>query len=241
VTCRGTDGFGVTDYWQNCINIAGISNVNFYGVSCLGGFGGGTTENGIGINIAGTASLVPVQFNVFGGLFSNLNEGIVYGDFTQGLSVSGSNFTNCSYGIHAPPSLTGLDQLSVSNSQFNCFTCGIRIETELIQTQIVGNVFLVESSSTGVFIDRCLSTQIIGNSFGNSGGATANNGVQMITYVGLASVISGNTFCQLTTGINLAAGSQFVNVQSNAYSGNTNNVLNSGANNTLGGVTGATN
>lgn len=235
ITCRGSDGFGATDYWQNCVNISGVSNVNFFGVSCLGGYGGGITENGIGINISGSASLVPVQFNAFGCLFSNLAAGIVYGTYTQGLSVSGSNFTNCDYGIHAPAGITGLDQLSVSNSQFNCFTAGIRLETAIIQTQIVGNVFLVESTSTGVFLDHCSSTQIIGNSFGNSGGATSNNGVQMITYDNLASVISGNSFCQLTTAVNLAAGSKFVNVQSNVYSGNTNTVINSGVSNTVGG------
>jgi hypothetical protein len=39
----------------------------------------------------------------------------------------------------------------------------------------------------------------------------------------------------MTLAVNLQSGSQFVNVQSNSYSGNTTNVLNNGTNNTVGG------
>lgn len=227
VTVRGADGpGGATDYWNYGILATNVSNVNFTGISVQGV----SAHNvGVGIQIGQNCSSCgynPVQFNITGSQFSELNQGVVYGNAVQGVTINQSNFTNDNFGVYIATGLTGLDQLTVTNNQFNCFNAGVYMLTAVIQTMIANNLFLIRTSSNGVYFSQYINATVTGNMFGNAGAQTSTTGISFISNVSQTSVVTGNSFAQLTTGINLQTGSTNVNVQSNAYSSNTTNVLN---------------
>ena len=227
VTVRGSDGPGGSiDYWEYGVLIENVSNVNLTGISVQG-----ISAHNVGTGIAiaqncSSCGYFPVQFNITGSQLSELSNGFLYGGSVQGVTINQSNFTNDNFGIIIPSSETGLDQLTVTNSQFNCFNAGINMQTGVIQTMISNNLFLIRTSASGISFSSYLNNTVTGNSFGNAGSATSTTGISFTTNVSQNSVVTGNSFAQLTTGINLITGSTNVNVQSNAYSSNTNNVVN---------------
>ena len=222
VTVRGNDGYQAVDYWANAINVFGISNVNFVGVDIAGA----SAVHGVGIIITGDANRVPVQFNIVGCVFSGLQYGFYYGNYVQGVSISASNYTNDGIGVYIPAAVTGLDQLTVTASQFNCQTVDIQMNTAVLQTMIYGNLFLLQTSANGIYLNPSSSLSIVGNTFAPNPGATSTTGITFNNYNALSSVVTGNNFAQLTTGVNLTANAKYVNVQGNSYSGNTNTVVN---------------
>jgi hypothetical protein len=178
-------------------------------------------------------------YNFSGCTFNTLNIGINYNNYCQGVTVSQSNFTGDTIGIFCPSSLSGLEQLSVTQSQFECYTSGISLNTCIENTTITDNLFLVGlvNNGTGVNLGASGLFSITGNTFTfQSAGTTNKIGVLVNgNAASLPGVITGNVFQGLAVGIDLLSGSAYVNVQSNAYSGNTTNVGNAGTSNTLGG------
>ena len=80
--------------------------------------------------------------------------------------------------------------------------------------------------------------EIIGNQFQRVGAsATGTNGIVMGATTGPGSVILGNVFINLTTAVWLNSSSSNDNVQANRYAGNSTNVLNQGASNSVGVAT----
>jgi hypothetical protein len=234
ITFRGSDGYGVTDCWSTGILSAGVSNINI--TNCA--FWGSGTRDGEGIIAQGTVTTPPVVFNIIGCTFDTLNVGFNYGNYVQGVTINQSNFTGCGTGIFCASSLAGLDELIVSNSQFECYTNAISINTLLENCLFIGNLFLVGIVNNGSGIDLGVSGQfsIIGNSFNpQSVSTTGNVGIVINGYGGLPGVITGNVIEGMNVGIALLSGAQYVNVQSNAYARNTTNVSNAGSNNTIGG------
>lgn len=220
VTIRGNDGYQVSDYWNVGIYDFGISNVNFIGDDIVGR----SALGGIGIEITGDANRIPVAFNVYGCQFSGLSYGFDYAPYTQGVSITSSNFTNVTRGVYAFG--TGLDQLTITGSQFNAASINIDLETPVLQTMIYGNLILLQTNANGIYLNPSSSTSIVGNSFAPNPGATTTNGITFNGYNALSSVVTGNNFAQLTTGVNLTTNAKYVNVQANTYSGVTNTVIN---------------
>lgn len=228
---RGSDGYVIADTWATALYINGVSNVNVSGCNFLGNAAlGGAGE---GIRIQGTATLPPVQFNIVGCNFAWNTTGIQYGNYVQGVSVVSSNFVGGSYGIASQPSLTELDQLTVTASQFNQMTANIHCQTNIANTMIIGNEFIIQSSAIGINLPAAGYFSIMGNTIGGNG-FTSTNGI-IINNSSSAGIITGNAFLGLTTAVNLQSGSSNTNVQSNAYAGNSNNVVNTGTGNTVGG------
>lgn len=224
VTFRGVDGYAVTDYWQYGIQVSGASNINFNGVNVFGA----STPAGTGLYIWGSSSDIPVVFNITGSSFDQLNIGFQYGTYVQGVTITSSNFTQDNYGINVPASETGLDQLAVVNSQFNDYTYGIYVSSSLENVQLSNNLFIVYNNSCGAFLNATSVTTVTGNAFEPQSGSPTNaNGLVFGTYVSGASIVTGNAFFSLTTGVWLQSASKYVNVQSNAYLSNTNTVVNS--------------
>ncbi|WP_261505717.1 beta strand repeat-containing protein [Burkholderia multivorans] len=234
VTVRGNDGYQQTDYWANAVNVFGISNVNFISDTFIGA----SAEHGVGILLAGDVNRVPVQFNIIGGIFSGLQYGLYYGAYTQGVSVTASNFTNDGEGIHATGA--GLDQLTVIASQFNAASVGINLTSALLQTMIYGNLFLLQTSSNGIYLNPSSSTVISSNTFAPNPGATSTTGITFNSYDALSSIVTGNQFSQITTGINLASGSKQVTATANAYNSVTSPVVDAGTGNQAYYVLGTT-
>ncbi|MFM0177133.1 hypothetical protein PQR52_01560 [Paraburkholderia aspalathi] len=231
VTIRGSDGYASTDYWSNGIT-ANISSVNFYGVAI---FGAGT-RTGTGINLGGTATIIPAGFNISGCTFNYVNIGINYGAYVQGVTISQSGFVADNYGVNVPSGLTGLDGLYAWGSTFDTYTSGIVTNSEVPNVLISGDIFIQEVSSQGINLFNSAYFSIVGNSF-NPGAAGSNKyGIVVGNSVAPGAIVGNSFFGMNNNAIYLQSTSSGVNVQSNTYSGNATNITNSaGAANTVGG------
>ncbi|MBN3812228.1 right-handed parallel beta-helix repeat-containing protein [Paraburkholderia sp. Ac-20347] len=227
VTVSGKPDTGA--YWQKGISLIGVSNVNLFGVNVVGG---GTT--GTGLYLYTTSSVPGVVYNVTSSTFNYLQYGLYYGPYVQGVSVSQCNFTGGLYGIYAPSGNTGTDQLYVAGTQFNVSGAAIYELTQVSNSDIVGNLFIVQNNSQGINLAQSGYYAIVGNSFNPNGGTNAN-AIVINNSISPGIITGNNIFGMGATGITLQSGSQYVNVQSNVYSGNGTNVVNSGTNNTVGG------
>lgn len=236
VTIRDVNGYFGPNYFTNAILIQGISQVNMDGLNIAGPSG---SPAGIGVNLTTTSSsVVPIIFNISNSGFYNLNIGLNYGQYVQGVQVINSNFTNDNKGIFVDTGLAGMDQLTVSNNQFNAFTNGFNIYalSAVPNVNISNNTFLINNNSSGVNLQATSTTTITGNTFEPNTGSPSNVfGVILNGKVIGASMISGNNFFNLTGGVTLQSGSGNVNVQSNVYNSCVTNTSNAGTGNVIGG------
>jgi hypothetical protein len=232
VTIRGSDGYEGTNYFSEGVLVNSVSNINFINDF----FAGGSSVQGVGVQLGASSTALGVVYNFFGVTFDGYGNGIYYGAYIQGVSVMSSNFLDVN-GIVAPGgNLPGLDQLYVGGSQFNCISNGILLQSPMNAVMLIGNFFLVPSNGVGIQLQNYSQFSILGNTF-NPAVLPITNATSIVIgpYTASAGIISGNQSYKMTLAVNLQSGSQFVNVQSNSYSGNTTNVLNNGTNNTVGG------
>lgn len=234
VTIRGDLGYpGTADYWTDGILQQGVSSVLYRTF-----IEGSLSSQGNGIFVEGLPSSSTYAVDPIvapSSYFGHLSIGIVYGSFSQGLMVIGSNFVGNTIGIDVPASETGvIGELTLIGSQMNDTQNDINASTLLSAAEITGNFFAVDAGDTpinGEFGD----TQIIGNGFSSSA-PTGTNIAIAFQSGSVADVASGNTINGFTTGIDIISGATHVNVQSNAYFNNTTNTINNGGGtNTIGG------
>jgi hypothetical protein len=231
----GSDGPSQTDYWTYGIEIIGVSNVDLINVNVRGG-----NYTGTGVYVYGTSTNIPTVINLIGDSFYTTSIGLKYGTYTQGVTVSQSNFQTNVDGIFAPSGETGLDQLSVVGSQFNDSSAGIIIQSPLKHMALQSNLVYMQTSPAtyGVALGAGSNFSISGNTFDGSGGP----GSGIAIAVGGTSTVSGgnivgNDIANLSSGagIALSASTSGINVQSNTYSTVGTGVSNSGSGNTVGG------
>lgn len=236
VTFRGSDGYIISDGWETDVYVYQASYINFIGCKFVGPY------TSTGVNLEGTSPNIACVFNFIGCDFSGTNYGLEYGAYVQGVTVSNCNFDGCQYAVWIPPGIAGCDQLSINACQFGAnAVCGVFMQSPCEATMIYGNFFIIADNAAthaaGITIQNSAGTSIYGNSFSPSAipGTGNQNGIIIESYLSQCGVITGNVFQQINNAINLQTGSQHFNVQSNAYLSNTNNVINSGSNNTVGG------
>jgi hypothetical protein len=231
VTTRGADGYLLTDGWSNGVNVGSVSNINFTNLTAIG-----PSLTSYGVILNGTATALGVVYNFQGCTFNYLGVGIYYAAYVQGVTVNQSNFSGDTDGIVVPSGQAGLDQLNVTNSQFNTYNNGILTESNVGAIMIANNFFLVHNSSNGITLTNYGLFSIVGNTFNPAvGSPSATQGIVIDSWASSSGVITGNGIQQMTNAINLGGASKSVNVQSNAYYLNSTNVVNSGAGNTIGG------
>lgn len=223
---------GSSSYWANAVSVNGVSNVNFTNDTILG-----AGNNGVGVLLQGTSSATAVQFNFTGDDISFLNTGIYISPYVQGLSISQSNFNGGPYGIFVPSGANGLDQLSITGSQFNFFTSAIYLNGAVPNMLLSNNLISVSrDNAIGIYINGGGYFNMTGNSFSLNGSPTNVNMIIVSnSIIGQPGIISGNQFIKGTTAVYLTSSSSGVSVQSNVYYGNSNKVINSGTGNTVGG------
>ena len=232
-TFRGSDNYANTYYWSYGVGCLGVSNVNFQGVDVVSS----STSLGIGVVLQGTSSCNSVVYNFQSCIFNYTIYGIDYGTYVQGVSVNQCNFTGGQYGIITLSSLSGLDQLIVSNTQFETTIAGIQTATFIPNTIINSNLFLVGLAANGVGINLLQAGlySIIGNTFNPVGTPTSAVGIQISTttssYTG--SIVGNVLFGMTGAGINLGAGANHILIESNVYLTNGVNVQNAGTNNLI--------
>ncbi|MDN7445878.1 NosD domain-containing protein [Burkholderia multivorans] len=233
VTIRGADGYFATDYWANGIYIQGVSNVNLINSNIIGP----GTPAGVGVTFTTNSSnIATIVMNITGCSIDQWNDGFIYGNQVQGVTISQTNFTNNNAGILVPSSQTNLNQLSVLNNQFNNIQYNIVGQSAIPDVIIQGNLFLIDNSASGVYLAATSHTIITGNAFQpNVGSPTSVTGIIVSGWVVGGTMISGNVFYNLTTGISLTSTSKNVNVQSNLYQGNLANTSDAGTGNVIGG------
>jgi hypothetical protein len=239
VTIRGADGYSQNNYWDRAVVINQISNINFAGLVVSGPGGQAYSTKGLGVVLEGSANNPAVVFNVTGATFNYLSKGIVYGQQVQGLTVSQSNFVGDDYGIYVPPNISGLDQLTVLGSQFNCATDGIYAGSSLSNTLFNANLFIVPDTGRGIYLQQAYLYSAMGNSF-NIGSPEKESkypiGIEIGSTAG-GGTITGNQFDNMVTAIVLDRTSTGANIQSNEYSNDSTMVKNLGSGNTVGGGT----
>ena len=234
VTIRGADGYAATDYWATGIVDNGVSNINVTNTSITGAGGASYSENGTGINIYGSSSTIPVAFNLSNSFIQYVGIGFQYGIYTQGVTISQSNFTGDNYGVFAAAGEVGLDQLSMTDNQINA-NINVFLQSPITGLQLSNNCFIVPTNGIGVYLDAYSSFTYNGNIMQGSGPGNNTNGLVATTNDGGSGVISGNTLNGFTTAIWLQTGSTSINVQSNSYANDGNTALNQGTNIVGGG------
>ena len=237
VVIRGSDGYAQTNYWSVGVKAAGVSNVNFDGLFISGNGTAAYSTFGTGLWTVGSSSVPAVVYNVTNSTFNALNVGIQYDNWTQGMTAVNSNFTGDSIGVNVPASVTGLDQLSIANSQFNSVT-GVNLGSALESTQITSSLFIVPNTGIGISATYASLLQVVGNSFGPSSYSNVSGyGISVTNSLLIGGSIVGNSFYHLpNTAIVLGASSTNLVVSSNMFGSNGSNIANSGTGNQIGGA-----
>ncbi|HKD66089.1 MAG TPA: hypothetical protein VKB84_04560 [Candidatus Binataceae bacterium] len=260
---RGDDGYfeqayhHITHFWNYGILLNGVSFVLFYNVYVEGLFhipsGGGafadaTSGNGVLVQGA-SATVIPVVFNFTNCNFQGLANGILIGAYTQGVSVSQSNFTSNFSGIGLPAgaSATGLDQLAITTSQFaNLYD--VNLESTFADVLISNNLFLgatppTGSTKTSIFYNVPSNNLIIqGNSFRGTG-SSVNSTAIALNGSGSAdsgtTTVAGNSFTNFKNAVTFGAGTQNATLSGdNRFLGNATNYSGpaGAANNNIAGL-----
>ncbi len=232
VVCRGSGGILSANYWTKCVNLFGVSNVNFGAGTAVFG---PTTAAGIGINISGTASIIPVVFNFGAVTINHMNYGIVYGNYVQGVSVGpGANFVGNNVAIEVPAGQSGNVQLAVTGSQFGYdVQADIDENTFVADTLLSNNLILDIDGAIGLKTTQTQRVNITGNSFVSLAGScpgTTNEGIELGAVTNMGGTISGNSFWCYANGIKLLAGVDLLKINSNIFEHNTTAVANNAAN-----------
>ena len=206
VVFRGHDGYGVADYWGVGLSLITADNITIDRV----GYYGAPAVVGKGIV---TSSVSATKFealvNITNSVFYQCNEAIEYGAFVQGISLVSANVTDCNYGVYVPASETGLDQLAIVSSQFNCVIACIDELSNVPNTIVLGSMFIINPGAYGLAFNIAPGQLIVnGNSFG--GANTTNTiAINFGASGGTGNIIVNNTFSSLQASINYAAGAVF--------------------------------
>ena len=226
VAFRGTD---TAHYWATGCVCTGVTDVNF--IQCTGtGAAPGGVNVGVGIICQGTSSTASVIANFTDCSFTFFDEGVVYGDFFQGMAMVGCNWVEVNKGVHqrsgSGASFVGA-QLSMNGCQANCNASCILIAGHLDDILISGgNLFYgdIAADAVPIFLTNSSVVQrlsIQGNGFEGAGssGGTAH----AIAIAGFASaiLINSNYIYGFTTGVFGVAGSSitFGTINSNVIQG----------------------
>jgi hypothetical protein len=223
---QGTDP-GLSNYWADAIVVEGLGTVAF---SELMVRGSPTGPQGRGVTLRG----VPGALEPYGLVYNfsdcslwELDDGIVYGDMVQGVTVRASNFTNVRTGIWQPSGATGGAQLAIVASQFGCFSNGVLLGGDLSNLQVSSSLFLLtQPNSAGIGLVGAGSQHAVSSSVfaGMGTPMPGTNGVDYAIGKYQIGAIGSCTFVGLETGINLSSATNF-RVGNCAFAGCTNDVV----------------
>lgn len=215
-------------YWDDGAISTAVSMMNYTRVNIVGN---APTGNGRSITFQGDADTetFAVVCDVFQCNFMNMDEGWIVGSWQQGINIQQCNFTNGNRAIYQPPGTLFADQLTVAECQIDTVLDSIVIDG-MVHADISSNLFFQHGSMSSIVVSGSRFVSIHGNTInGNVGGAANGTGIYVASNIASnASIVSGNILHNLTNGVFLSGGTSGWNVQGNGYSGNTNNVINSG-------------
>lgn len=244
VNFRGLDATAGTAGWARCCVVQGLSNYNIANCDFTGQVIAGTST-GIGVVCTGIASpeVISVIMNFTGCDFLFLAECVTYGDYIQGMTLSQTNMTSCSVGIHQPAgagvTVIGA-QLALNNCQFGTSVSAIFLEGAIGDVLINGTLFYANQANNVCLLfavgSAVVRFAIIGNEMEGNGSA----GSQGIVLNGADSqgTIQGNAMFGLITGISSNSAVSAVAITGNEISGlnatGTNGIVLGGAESYIG-------
>lgn len=187
VTVRGANAYANSQFFDTGVYINGVSNINYVGLVVEGN---ASKTAAACVRIVGTSSIISVVHNFVGATMNYCNTGLWADIYTQGITVSQSNFTGDQYGVYEPAG-TGTTQLTVTNSQFNCTLYGVYNHGG-VRVTVANNLFILMTvGAQGV--DTLGSSGFIetGNTFqgNNSSGTFGDHFEGNVT-----GVVSGNYY-----------------------------------------------
>ena len=244
VKFSGSDVLAHSLYWNVCVVATGEGDINFDGCLFYGQAGGNL---GTGVSLVGNMSATPplqydIVYNFINPSFWNLSVCILYGNHVQGVQITNGNFTNCGTGISVPGTAAACSQLAIDNSQFACYANAVLIAGTMSNLMVSNTLFLMQvnnANAIGIVTGAAVPFgNISGNEFLAINGATNNTGLALNGDI-YGATITGNVFdgIRYSWGIGLAnTPTHDVNVQSNVYTNCTTKTINSGTNNTIGGL-----
>jgi hypothetical protein len=226
-----------TKYWGIGVETIGHSNINFDSDD----FFGPTTPAGSGIylsgNPSGTGNKYGVVYNIAKCGFWFTGNGIIIGDFVQGVSITQSNFTNGTTGIWLKPQVvtsTFAELAITGGNQFNTKGYQILLQQPVNQLIMNGNLIYVANGLAGIYFDSPSSlppgiqNTIVNNAIGAVPPHNSNTTGILVGGANSPVVVTGNVFQYLTTGVDLTGTSGW-NVQANRYDSVTTHVANIGS------------
>jgi hypothetical protein len=222
--------------WANGFYTDYVSNISFINVNVSGCR---SLFLGNGLNIQGGGpSDISVVYNVFGGNFYELSNGILYGPNIQGMAINTTNFLRCNYGVYVPGPPANQDQLTIVNSQFGYNNIGIFDDGGVGSEIISGNViFSSAANNIGIKLTHGGAFTINNNSLDGLT-KTGTIGILLQGTQGNGTIV-GNLMSNLGTGLQLSNGTSNVHVASNNFTANTAALVSATTDNTVS-ITGST-
>lgn len=205
VTCRGHNYYGAqTQFWGNGLGLFNVSSVNSYSYTFQG-----ITQQGNAIVTAGDSGdgTYAADINVFGAIVNQCHNGFTFGDYIQGVSLTGVSFTGCGQGAVAINGRLGTQGgFSIANSQFNSLICSICISDPNFAGLVMSNnTIIVNASSTGVIVKG--SNWIVSGNEIDGTSTTGTIGIDVQGTFGNGGVVAANHLEVLGTGIKVEAAS----------------------------------
>ncbi|MBE7196268.1 MAG: hypothetical protein INR70_00480 [Parafilimonas terrae] len=231
------------NYWTLGMSVENVSNVNWFGGIYCGAGGavsngaGGFTyvSQGDGVKIVGSASLQSYgcAYNFNGTTFNWIQQGIIYGEWLQGLYCSTTNFTGGAKGVVCLEDRKGsvLHGLNLNLCQFGLSNVSIDISgdiggvgiTNCLVVPLLGQVG-IRLGAAGWSVADC---QINGqNPYGQLPGGGFDNTIGVQVIGGGVGCISGNSFASLSNCVVLQGSATAISVGPNARGFVTGYVLN---------------
>lgn len=176
VTWRGCDGQELVQGWGYDVYDNYVSNLTFDGAQ----FFGPSTPAGYGVYLAGGGSYptkTGVIYNFPHANFENLNIGVFYGSFIQGIYFgAGANFVGVNYGIYVGPNESNTNQLTMSSAQCNANTICVYDQTGVPALTIDDSLFFVPAGAEAIKV-AATSCSIHDNTITGTG--TGANGIEI--------------------------------------------------------------
>jgi hypothetical protein len=236
VEFRGADQFAGADCWLIDFDTTYHSVVDFINDDFIGCGVGPSNNTGAGNGIVlGGGAQYGIIYNISNSNFSYHTNGIYYGGNIQGVSISQSNFTPDSNGVFTATGEVGIDQLSISTSQFGITVYDVQDDAGMGNITFTGNVIGGPASAAAIYSANAFYCAITGNAFNGFGSPYVTPVAVQIT-AGSTCIISGNTFQDFSTAaIELGSGTTDFTVQANSYTSNAINVASASSTNRITG------
>lgn len=224
VTIRGdgeytSTGFGTRVFLTGVNITGGVSLVNVINLNITGT--SPVVANTIGVSIQGDLinSHYGVVYNFLNCNLSYVSGGLRIGAGIQGVSVTACQFTASSFGIIVPAGLTGpvapIEQLTITQSQFNCPQVGISIGSSVTVVNVSNNMITCGANASSGINGLIGVGTICGNAFTGFG---FTNTFGIVTTSGSSGVIvSGNSFFSIGVATAFLTGTSNSGIQSNSY------------------------